>query len=537
VRDVKSPATHADGSLRQAEAGLRLADRYELQRPIASGGMAQVWAGHDHVLGRRVAIKVLHPHLASDQSLVRRFRGEAVAAARLRHACIVDIYDTVADHGLEAIVMELCEGTTLRQLFDQRGQLPVLDVIDLAGQVADALDVAHRGGVVHRDIKPSNILLTPGGRVLVTDFGIAKAGAGADLTVTGTLLGTAKYLAPEQVEGVDVDPRADLYALGVVMFEALCGRPPFLADTEAATALARLHQDPPPPRSIRPEIPPSLESIVLRSLARRPAQRWGRATDLRAALSQVRFDEPDDAESPTVIAAPPRTPPPRHEADEPGFIRSERSWLLPAILVILTAAALGVSGTLFTQTSVGRDLVDRGLGRQPTTSPTFTTPTVPASDTPPTPIDHGLIGEVRTFDPFGDDQERDELRSRVIDDDLESYWPTETYNDPDIAGSGLKPGVGLLLEVTDRRPLDVLEVRTLTEGWRAEVYVADEFGRDRQAWGPAVAVGQGLGVNEVFDLDEREGSWVLLWITHTGRSVDEAGRSVNRTQITDVRIT
>ena len=531
---MNSPATQPPGSVRRAEAGVRLAGRYELLQPIAAGGMAQVWAAMDHVLSRRVAVKILHPHLATDDSFVRRFRREAQAAARLRHASIVAIYDTVSEPGLEAIVMELCEGQTLRQVMDERGQLSIDDVVDVTGQVAEALDVAHRGGVVHRDIKPSNILVAPAGRILVTDFGIAKAGEDADLTRTGTLLGTAKYLAPEQVRGEAVDPRADLYALGVVMFEALCGRPPFLADSEAGTALARLHHDPPAPRSFRPEIPHSLERIVLRSLARQPEDRWSRATELKAALSQVHVDEPDDVESPTVVA-PQRPAPPLAPVDDrphPGFLRAERSWLVPALLVVLAAAALGISGALFSQTSVGRDLVDRGLGRQATPDTVATTPTVPV---PSSALDHGYIRDVATFDPYGDGTERDEQRTRAIDDDPASYWQTERYDNPDIAGSGLKPGVGLLLRLDETRDLDELVVRTQTQGWRADVYVGDEFGKDQAAWGDPVDSKDGLGSEARFDLSGSRGSAVLLWITHTGRSATDSG-PVNRTHITDLRV-
>jgi eukaryotic-like serine/threonine-protein kinase len=532
---VTSPATQPQGSVRRAEAGLRLAGRYELDHPIASGGMAQVWAAHDHVLGRKVAVKILHPHLATDDSFLRRFRREAQAAARLRHPAIVAIYDTVSEPGIEAIVMELSEGTTLRQLMDERGQLAVVDVLDVAGQVAEALDTAHRGGVVHRDIKPSNILVGRGGRILVTDFGIAKAGEDVDLTRAGTLLGTAKYLAPEQVRGEAVDPRADLYALGVVMFEALCGRPPFLADSEAGTALARLHHDPPAPRSYRPEVPRSLERIVLRSLAREPDDRWTRATELRAALAQVQCDEPDDAESPTVVA--PRRPgpvvAPPDDRDDAGFLRSERSWLLPALLVVLAAAALGVSGALFSQTAVGRDLVDRGFGRQPTTSLVSTTPTAPVAGEA-VATDAGLIRGVATFDPFGDGRERDDQRDRAIDADPSTYWPTETYDDPDLSGSGFKPGVGLVFDLGEARQLSTLDVLTRTDGWRAEVYVGDGFDGDRSAWGEPVAAGDGLGREVRFDLDGSSGSAILLWITHTGRSDGPSGPA-NRTHIAHVR--
>ena len=220
VSETQAPETHA---------GPLLAGRYRLDRLIASGGMAQVWEATDEVLSRRVAVKLLHPHLAADATFVARFRREAVAAARLAHPSIVAIYDTHSDAEVEAIVMELVRGHTLRQELDSRpGRvLEPGEASAIVAQVAEALDVAHKAGVVHRDVKPGNVLLSEDGRVMVTDFGIAKAlqESEGDLTVTGTTLGTVKYLAPEQVEGGPVDARTDVYALGVILYELVCGRP------------------------------------------------------------------------------------------------------------------------------------------------------------------------------------------------------------------------------------------------------------------------------------------------------------------------
>ncbi|MCB0962861.1 MAG: serine/threonine protein kinase, partial [Acidimicrobiales bacterium] len=251
-------------------AGRLLAGRYRLNRPIASGGMARVWEATDETLARRVAVKLLHDHLARDESFVHRFRAEAVAAARLSHPAIISVYDTFSVDGLEGIVMELVVGTTMRADLDQHGPMRLEAALAIGTQVADALGAAHASGLVHRDVKPANILLASDGRVLVADFGIAKAVEGQDLTGTGTMIGTAKYLAPEQVQGAPVDGRADLYALGVVLYEALAGQPPFAADTDAATALARLQHDPAPLRSHRAEVPPAVEAVVLQALARRP---------------------------------------------------------------------------------------------------------------------------------------------------------------------------------------------------------------------------------------------------------------------------
>ena len=246
--------------------------------------MAQVWRGTDEILRRQVAVKLLHPHLAADGSFVTRFRQEAVAAARLAHPGIVAIYDTCSEAGTEAIVMELVPGRTLRERLDDPAPIDPWQAAGLAAQVAEALDAAHRAGLVHRDIKPANVLLAGDGRVKVADFGIAKAAEGADLTQPGLMVGTAKYVAPEQVEGKAVDARTDIYSLGVVLYEMLCGRPPYEGDSEAAVALARLQREPLRPRQVRPSVPKPLEDVVCRAMAREPAGRYDSAADLRAAL-------------------------------------------------------------------------------------------------------------------------------------------------------------------------------------------------------------------------------------------------------------
>ncbi|HMG26637.1 MAG TPA: protein kinase, partial [Acidimicrobiia bacterium] len=203
----------------RSTAGRILGGRYRLDRELARGGMATVWIAEDPLLSRRVAVKLLLPQLAVDEALRVRFRNEAIAAAKLTHPGIVATYDTGDDDGTAYIVMELVEGKTLRRLIDELGRLPVRDAVDISSQVADALEHAHRQGLVHRDIKPANVLVQPDGRVKVTDFGIAKAAGGEDLTRTGTVVGTARYLAPEQVNGNPVDGRADVYALGLILYE------------------------------------------------------------------------------------------------------------------------------------------------------------------------------------------------------------------------------------------------------------------------------------------------------------------------------
>src|SRR5215475_2675571 len=231
--------------------------------------MATVWVADDPVLSRRVAVKILRADLAADEGTRARFRHEAIAAARLSHPNIVSTYDTGDDDGIAYIVMELVEGPTLRHLIDQQGGLPVGDVIRIGKQVAEALDAAHRAGLVHRDVKPANVLVPASGPVKVTDFGIAKAAGGDDLTRTGTVMGTARYLAPEQVNGHGTDARTDVYGLGLLLFEMCTGHTPFGGDTEVATAMARLTTVAPSIRAERRDIPAELDDLVHRCLARR----------------------------------------------------------------------------------------------------------------------------------------------------------------------------------------------------------------------------------------------------------------------------
>jgi eukaryotic-like serine/threonine-protein kinase len=506
-------------------AGALLGARYRLDELLASGGMAQVWLGTDEVLRRAIAVKVLHQHLAADQTFVTRFRHEAIAVARLSHPSIVNVYDTCSDDGVEAIVMELVRGETLRTRLDD-GPMDPWVAANIAAQVAGALSVAHAAGLVHRDIKPANILLSEDGRVKVGDFGIAKAAESADLTQEGSFLGTAKYLAPEQVEAKPVDGRTDLYSLGVVLYEMLCGRVPFEADTSSSTALARLHSDPPRPRLVKAGVPRELESITMRLLARDPADRYPTATDARAALLGAGADDqptvghgstgartagrlppppPPGARSAATHSAPPAGPAGVRSTPPSGvpatrFADSERRWIVPTLVVVLVAVALGVAGLLLKGSGDGIF----GGGDDDNTPPE-TTPTEQATATIARSID---------FDPQGDDGEEhpDEAEAGfVFDGDPTTSWSSVTYNTPE--WGGLKDGVGLILELDEAGPISAVEFDTPLSGWQAEVYVAGSPQDSLEGWGEPVGTfpSSDSGTNTV-DVDV-EGGAVLLWFT------------------------
>jgi len=271
-----------------------IAHRYELQRQLAQGGMAEVWLAVDLTLDRKVAVKWLKPNLATDEVVTERFRREAIAAASLNHPNIVAVHDVFEQDGRQAVVMQLVEGKSLRQLLDTQKRLSPELTCHIGTCVALALDHAHEAGFVHRDVKPGNIMITSDGRVLLTDFGIAKGlqSPDADLTSDNIMMGTAKYLSPEQVRGKKLDGRADLYSLGLVLYECLAGRVPFLGETDADTALARLQRDPTDLARLRATLPTALVTIIHRLLARNPANRPASGAELVEALRTAAAEGP-----------------------------------------------------------------------------------------------------------------------------------------------------------------------------------------------------------------------------------------------------
>ena len=264
--------------------------RYALQRQLARGGMADVFLAHDELLDRPIAVKVLFPEFASDPAFVERFRREAQAAANLNHPNIVGIYDWGQENGTYFIVMEYIEGRSLAEILRSEGPIDPDRAVEITADVAAALSFAHRGGLVHRDVKPGNVLVTPSGQVKVADFGIATAANAGDanLTKTGLVMGTATYFAPEQAQGKPVDPRSDLYSLGVVLYEMLAGEAPFKGDNPVAIAYQHVQQPPPGLRARGVPVPEALEAITVKLLAKNPAHRYPGADDLRADLRRYR---------------------------------------------------------------------------------------------------------------------------------------------------------------------------------------------------------------------------------------------------------
>ncbi|HUH07258.1 MAG TPA: protein kinase [Egibacteraceae bacterium] len=510
------------GQREESAPARMLGGRYLLEEQIARGGMASVWRAHDEILARTVAVKLLHEHLSADDGFRERFRREAISAAKLTHPHVVGLYDTGTDEHRVYLVMEFIDGATLKDLIAEHAPLAPEHAAAIGERVARALDYAHSRGLVHRDVKPANILIGADGTVKVADFGIAKAEEeAARLTKTGMVLGTAAYVAPEQVTAGAVDAKADQYGLGIVLYECLTGRQPFKGDTAVATAVQRLEHDPMPVRSVRPDVPRGLDEIVARAMARDPNARFQSAGQMADALMAYADTDlghgagllPGDeaAADATEFASAPSLQDDELAGfgDAESFLRSEGRWLAPVLALLALAGALVAIGLVTGILEPGENfrivLAEDLRPRAPDPGD----PEGPDGPAAPAPIQPAAI---HAFDPLGDGQERDQDLPNLLDGDSETAWRTELYHRADFGG--LKAGVGFWIDLGAPYRVDQVTLETTSPGFTYELRAAEAPGEAPDDWSTVAAEQQAGGGVLATTFDEPVVTqYVLVWIT------------------------
>lgn len=381
--------------------GVSFGGRYELLSRIAIGGMGEVWEATDHVIGRTVAIKILKDEYMGDPGFLERFRAEARHAALVNHEGIASVFDYGEENGSAYLVMELVPGEALSTVLERDGALSADKTLDIVAQTASALQAAHAAGLVHRDIKPGNLLITPDGRVKITDFGIARIADQVPLTATGQVMGTVQYLSPEQASGHAASPATDTYSLGIVAYESLAGRRPFTGESQVAIAMAQINEQPPP---LPPTVPIPVQNLVMAMIAKKPADRpSSSATVARAAQALRRGDlnsaaiavpaiatggvagddatrilnATGDAGATRILPTTAQLPTGGPAAEEEKEKKKRSPWTWP-LIALITLLVIVLGGTVFALTNQGDE------DATPTETPSVSvTPSVTPSETPP----------------------------------------------------------------------------------------------------------------------------------------------------------
>jgi eukaryotic-like serine/threonine-protein kinase len=480
---------------RPPQPGDVIADRYELEELVGSGGMSSVFRARDVQLDRRVAIKILHAHYADDPEYIERFRREARAVAQLSHPNIVTVIDRGDDRGRQYIVFEHVEGENLKELVQRTGRLPVRRALELVLPVADGLAFAHEHGLVHRDVKPQNVLLSREGDVKVTDFGIARSlDVEHGVTQTGTVMGTGEYLAPEQASGQPVSPATDVYSLGVVLWELLAGDVPFVGENFVAVALRHVNEPPPSLREQRPDVSPRLDAAVTRALAKDPAHRFpsmaALAAELRACLAEAEGDAPaEDQSALTLVGAPAVSAPATAPARPPGRPRRRRPVALYALLALVAAGAalaatLLLGGSRHHHSGSGAGGASSGSAVQ--------------------------LSGVGDYNPSPSKDSHANTAAAATDGNPSTIWYTQIYRSPTFGGL-MAPanGLGLLLDAGKSVKLTRITVRTPTPGLTAQIRAGSSpngpFSPDSAA--------RTVGESTTFTLQGATARYYVVWIT------------------------
>jgi serine/threonine-protein kinase len=461
-----------------------IAGRYELLELVGRGGMSSVWKAHDGLLDRTVAIKVLHEQYTTDEEYVERFRREARSVAQLSHPNIVTVIDRGEDSGRQYIVFEYVAGENLKQLIEREGPLSVHDALVLSLQMARALGFAHTRGLIHRDVKPQNVLLNEDRQAKMTDFGIARSVDVQGVTLTGTVVGTSEYIAPEQARGQQVDALTDVYSLGVVLYELLTGGVPFQGESFVAVALRHVNEPAPDVLEQRPDCPPRVANAVERAMAKNPHQRFQSMDELCRELEACLADMDPSSEDATMIARAPVAAAPRPQRVQKQRRRRRGTgvlWPLLAVLGVLGIAALAAYGALTFRDENGGSPAQAGNTAVP-------------------------LEGVTSYDPEGDNgEEHNDRVGDATDGDQATYWTTEEYK-----GEFTKSGVGLVLDAGAVVDPSQLTVTTDTPGFTAEIRAgASPTGPfDRK-----VSDSKTVEDSTTFDLTDAEAQYYVVWIT------------------------
>jgi len=472
--------------------GELIADRYELEELVGTGGMSSVYRAHDRLLERDVALKVLHEQFTAEDDYVERFRREARSVAQLSHPNVVTVIDRGEQDGRQFIVFEYVDGENLKTLVERNGPLPEGEAVELALQIARALGFAHEHGLVHRDVKPQNVLLNGDGRAKVTDFGIARSlEVQGGLTQTGTVMGTSDYIAPEQARGGKVDAQSDIYSLGAVLYELLTGEVPFPGDNFVAVAMRHINEPAPSVRERRPDVSPRIDAAIRRAMAKDPRERFRSMDEFCTELAACLESESAVSGAATMVVAPSGRPSRRERrAARPP---AGRPSVWPLILLLAGLAVLaGILAAVFAFTGSG-EKITRFVRHK----------TTPAASTAPV-----QLNAVGSYDPYGDQTEHDSAVGNATDGNPGTYWNTEHYS----GGLGEKPGVGLVLDAGATKKLTQVAVQSRTPGFTAVIKSGSSTG------GPFAvdSASQTVNGNTTFRLNGKSARYYVLWITDLG---------------------